>query len=74
MMANVVFKNELEEKQHEEAIRILCEEHPEKRQYIRDSYLQALKPMISDAQIRTYLSIFATRKVKTLLQSTAPSP
>lgn len=67
MMANVVFKNELEEKQHEEAIRILCEEHPEKQLYIRERYLEALTPMISDAQIRTYLSIFATRKVKALL-------
>ncbi|WP_321372430.1 hypothetical protein [uncultured Desulfuromusa sp.] len=67
-MANVLFKNELEEKQHEEAIRNLCEEHPEKQQYIREQYLEALEPMISDAQIRTYLSIFATRKVKTLLQ------
>ena len=66
-MATVLFKNELEKKQHEEAIRNLCEEHPEKQQFIRENYLDALEPMICDAQIRTYLSIFATRKVKALL-------
>jgi len=73
-MAAELFKDELEKNQHEEAIRLLCEEHPEKQQYIRKSYLQALEPMSCDAQIRTYLSIFATRKVKTLLQSSAPNP
>ncbi|SEA27928.1 hypothetical protein SAMN05660420_01702 [Desulfuromusa kysingii] len=73
-MMTILFKNELERKQHEEAIRQLCEEHPEKQQYIKTSYLQALKPMISDAQIRTYLSIFASRKVKILLQSASPAP
>lgn len=72
-MATILFKNKLEEKQHEEAIKYLCEEHPDKEQYIRENYLQALEPMISDAQIRTYLSIFATRKVKTLLKSSSPS-
>lgn len=66
-MATILFKNELEEKQHEEAIRNLCQEHPEKEQFIRSRYLEALEPMIYDAQIRTYLSIFVTRKVKDLL-------
>lgn len=66
-MATILFKNELEEKQHEEAIRTLCQEHPEKQEYIRSRYLEALEPMIYDAQIRTYLSIFVTRKVKALL-------
>ncbi len=66
-MATVIFKNELEEKQHEEAIRTLCQEYPEKQQFIRNSYLDTLEPMIFDAQIRTYLSIFVIRKVKALL-------
>lgn len=63
----VKYKNELEEKQHEEAIRTLCQEYPEKCQFIRENYLDTLKPMIFDAQIRNYLSIFATRKVRALL-------
>lgn len=66
-MTSTIFKNELEEQQHEEAIRSLCQEYPEKQQFIRENYLETLEPMIIDAQIRTYLSIFVTRKVKALL-------
>lgn len=66
-MTSTMFKNELEEKQHEEAIKALCQEYPEKCQSIRKNYLDTLEPLILDAQIRTYLSIFVTRKVKALL-------
>jgi hypothetical protein len=59
----------MEAKQHEEAIKSLCQEYPEKQQFIRENYLDTLKQMILDAQIRTYLSIFVTRKVKELLHS-----
>lgn len=66
-MTPTIFKNELEKQQHEDAIRSLCQEYPEKQQFIRENYLETLEPMIIDAQIRTYLSIFVTRKVKALL-------
>ncbi|MEA3363885.1 MAG: hypothetical protein U9Q61_11545 [Thermodesulfobacteriota bacterium] len=66
-MTSTMFKNELEENQHEEAIKVLCQEYPERCQFIQKNYLDTLKPMIFDAQIRTYLSIFVTRKVKALL-------
>lgn len=66
-MKTAIFKDQLEEKMHDEAIDALCHEYPGKQQFIREHYLKTLKPMISEAQIRTYLPIFVSRKVKSLL-------
>lgn len=66
-METTIFKDKLEEKMHSDAIDVLCHEYPDKQQFIREKYLNTLRPMISDAQIRTYLPIFVTRKVKSLL-------
>lgn len=60
--------DELEQKQHEEAIRQLCELYPDQRDFIRESYLDRLHQVGPEASIRTYLSIFITRQVKTLLE------
>ncbi len=62
------YQDELEEKQHEEAISRLCQEYPEQKELIRRQYFENLDPLITDARIRTYLPIFVSRKVKTVLQ------
>ena len=62
-METSLFEDERELKQHEDAIDRLCQEHPDQCDLIRDTYLQHLEPMLSEARIRTYLSIFVSRKV-----------
>ena len=67
MMDNGLFQDELEKDQHEDAINRLCQQHPQHQEFIRNSYLQNLKPLINEATIRTYLSILVSRKVQAML-------
>jgi hypothetical protein len=60
----MVFKNEIERNQHEEAINRLCDEFPKQSDLIRKYYLENLESLIADASIRTYLPIFVSRKVR----------
>ncbi len=62
------YHDELEAKQHEEAMNRLCEEFPDQQEFIRKNYLETLDPLIVDASIRTYLPIFVSRQVKARLQ------
>lgn len=67
-MGHVLFKDDLEKNQHEEAINRLCEEYPEQQDSIRQNYLENLEPLIADASIRTYLPIFISRRIKAQLE------
>lgn len=66
-MATGIFRNDVEEHQHEQAIQRLCQQYPERRDFIRQSYLENLAPLSSEATVRTYLSIFVSRQVRALL-------
>ena len=53
---------------HEEAMDRLCEEYPDRREFIRDTYSEILKRVAADATVHTYGPIFISREVKTLLK------
>jgi hypothetical protein len=63
-----ILLDETEKTQHEDAIHRLCEEFPDKVDFIRRSYLEVLERVAAEATIRTYLTILITREVKTLLR------
>jgi hypothetical protein len=67
-MSQIFFQDELEKKQHEEAIKNLCDQFPDQQDLIRENYLQSLEPLLEDASIRTYLPIFVSRKIKAELE------
>jgi len=62
-----IYQDELEMANHEKAIKRLCKEHPGQDDFIRENYLELLRPLSSRATIRTYLTIFVTREVKALI-------
>ena len=53
---------------HEEAMDRLCEEYPDWREFIRDSYSEILERVAADATVHTYVPILISREVKTLLK------
>jgi hypothetical protein len=61
------FQTQLEQKQHEHAIRSLCQQYPGRDEFIRLRYVENLTPLLSGAKIRTFLTILTVRKVKRLL-------
>jgi hypothetical protein len=63
-----IFLDEAEKAKHRDAIHRLCEEFPDKVDFIRHSYLEVLERVAAEATIRTYLTILITREVKTLLR------
>jgi len=63
-----IFMDEHEREQHEEAINQICRQFPEQQEFIRQSYLEKLTPLSSEAQIRTYLPIIVSRQVFALLE------
>lgn len=67
-MATGIFRNDVEEHQHEQAIQRLCQQYPDRQDFIRQSYLANLEPLSSEATVRTYLSIFVSRQVQMLLK------
>ena len=62
-----IYHDELEQKQHEEAIKSICQQYPEQKEFIRQSYLETLTPLSSEARIRSYLPIIVTRQILDLL-------
>ena len=65
------FQDDDEKKLHEQAISSLCQQYPGRQDFIRQRYLEKLKPMISDARIRTYLPILVSRKIRVMLAGAA---
>ena len=63
-----ILLDEAEKTKHEDAIYRLCQEFPDKADFIRSSYLEVLERVATEATIRTYLTILVTREVKTLLR------
>jgi hypothetical protein len=59
---------------HEEAINQLCQEFPDKVDFIRSSYLEVLERAVGEAIIFTYLTILISREVRTLLRIQELSP
>jgi hypothetical protein len=68
-MDQILFQDDIERHQHEEAIKLLCDEYPDQCELIQKNYLENLTPLIADASIRTYLPIFVSRKVKNGLEN-----
>ena len=56
--------NDHEVKQHKEVISSLCDEFPQKAEYIGKEYWKVLFELIPQAKFRTYLSIIVTRKIR----------
>jgi hypothetical protein len=63
-----IFEDEAEKAKHEEAIERLCQEYPEKVDFIRQCYLEILERVSPEATIRTYLTILISKEVKALLR------
>lgn len=62
-----IFQDELEKTSHEDAIKRLCQEYPGRDQFIQETYMELLEPLISEATIRTYLAIFISRQIKAMI-------
>lgn len=69
-MSSGLFKDHLEQTQHEQAISNLCLLYPDREDDIRQHYIENLTPLVAGAKIRTYLTILTVRKVKSLLKTT----
>ncbi len=67
-MNRALFRNEVEAKQHEEAVSSLCQLYPQQCEFIQQRYEELLAPLIAEASIRTYLPIFISRQVSGLLE------
>lgn len=66
-MEKSLYQDELDQANHEDAMRRLCQEHPDWDNFIRQSYMQLLRPLITEATIRTYLPIFISREIKEMI-------
>ena len=69
MMMTFNFATDTEKNQHESAIEQLCGEYPQQSGNIRLLYEEELAEMMSDATIRSYLSIFISRKVRSKIDT-----
>jgi len=67
-MSSCLFKDNLEQQQHEKAISGLCQLYPGQDEFIRQRYIENLAPLIVGAKIRNYLTILTVRKVVRLLE------
>ncbi len=66
-MKQNLFQDDREKTQHLEAINRLCQEFPGKEDFVQQCYWEFLAPLITQATIRTYLTILVTREVRMFL-------
>ncbi len=67
-MDTILFKNDVEKNQHENAIEVLCDQFPDRCGLIRTRYEKQLSEILPEATIRSYLPIFITRRIRHQLE------